>query len=433
LLKNIGAFQTDYRNANDFKSTSAAHTPGQPSERSKIESFKVMDVLAQAEFLEKQGKHIIHMEVGQPSTGAPSLVIETAIKSLREKKLGYTNALGISSLREAISKHYSDKYGCKVDSNRVVVTTGSSAAFIFTFLGCFDIGASVGLCSSGYPCYRNDLKAAGLEYVSIPVNKDYKVTSFELEQEIQRREVTKLPPLQGLILSSPSNPTGAMLTPQELFSLCETCKKHGITFISDEIYHGISYGKEEASAVQFSDSSIVINSFSKYYSMTGWRLGWMVVPHSMVDTMNRLSQNLCINAPTLSQIAACKAFSCSNELNKHVSMYAINRQCVLDTLSELGLLAGASPADGAFYVYCDLAHAGIFDTPTLCHQLLVEAGLALTPGVDFEDPESGLGNQRVRFSYSRSVEEVSEGMQRFKRWWIKKQKSVIAVKYSSVK
>ena len=207
--------------------------------------------------------------------------------------------------------------------------------------------------------------------ISIPVNKDFKVTALELSNEINRRKESGLPELKGLILSSPSNPTGAMLSPKELKDLCELCKEKNILFLSDEIYHGISYKtQKEASALQYSDSCIAINSFSKYYSMTGWRLGWIVVPDQLIDTMNRLTQNMYINAPTLSQIAACEAFSCEEELEENVRKYAINRKIVLDTLEEIGLKEHTSPPDGAFYIYINLAAFGVNNSPDLCKKYL---------------------------------------------------------------
>lgn len=262
------------------------------------------------------------------------------------------------------------------------------------------------------------MTATALEYVSVPVNTNYKVTAKELLIAISDRKVSGLPPLKGLIMSSPSNPTGAMLSPQELEELCVVCRENDILFMSDEIYHGISYGNQkEASAVQFSDSALVINSFSKYFSMTGWRLGWMVVPESLVDAMNRLSQNIYINAPTLSQLAAIEAFNCEEELNAHVAKYAVNRDVVMSTLAELGLDGNVAPADGAFYVYTDLSESGVTDAPGLCRRILEEAGVALTPGSDFEDPRSGLGLRRLRFSFCRETVEVQEAMRRFKCWW----------------
>ena len=393
-----------------------------PSARSAIESFKVMDVLARATELEREGRHICHMEVGQPSTGAPKAILEAAQRQLSNSILGYTNALGIDELRQKIATHvYKDKYGVEVSPSRIVITTGSSAGFCLIFLGCFDIGDHIALCSSGYPCYRNIMKATGLHSVNIAVNRDFKVTAVELLAEIVRRQTAEEAPLKALIMSSPSNPTGAMLTPDELRDLCQTCDAHNILFLSDEIYHGISYtDSAEASAVQCTDRAIVINSFSKYFSMTGWRLGWLVVPPSLVDVMNRLSQNMYINAPTLSQYAALSAFEpeVTTELNAHVVKYRTNRDIVLATLKDLQIDQNASPADGAFYVYVDLAREGVTDSGAVCRRLLEEAGVAITPGLDFEDPASGLGHQRLRFSYSRSTDEVQEGMRRFKQWWV---------------
>ena len=303
--------------------------------RGGIPSFKVMDVLGRALQLEAEGRNIMHMEVGQPSTKAPKKVLQAAEEALHGNLLGYTDSLGIPPLRESIASHYKHKYGVTVDSSRVIVTTGSSSAFMFAFLGLFDAADRVGLCGTGYPCYRNLMSATNLEYVSIPVNDDYKVTAKELQDAIDRGKELGEAPLKGLIMSSPGNPTGAMLTPEELKDLCETCEKNDITFISDEIYHGISYGKPEQTSLKYSDSSIVINSFSKYFSMTGWRLGWMVVPESTVDAMNRLSQNMAISAPTLSQLAAVSAFGdeARAELEEHVHKYQQNRQIVLDGLA----------------------------------------------------------------------------------------------------
>ena len=253
------------------------------------------------------------------------------------------------------------------------------------------------VCSSGYPCYRNVLSASGLDCVCISVNKQYKVTAIELQNEINRRKDLSLSPLKGLIMSSPSNPTGSMLSPDELRGVCETCDANNILFISDEIYHGITYGtQEQATSAQYSDTTIVVNSFSKYYSMTGWRLGWLVVPEPLIDVMNRLSQNMYINAPTLSQIAAIEAFHSEEELEEHVAKYTINRATVLNTLSDLGIDKHLAPCDGAFYAYVDLGEYGVTNSPEICRRILEEAGVAITPGNDFEDPSSGLGYQRMR-------------------------------------
>lgn len=379
-----------------------------------------MDVVQRCTELESEGRSICHMEVGQPSTKAPSPVLERAKSALENSLLGYTNAVGNADLREAIAKHYKDKYDVDVTADRIVVTTGSSAGFLLSFLGCFDVGDTVALCSSGYPCYRNILQATSLECVTININSEFKIAAKEVLEEINRREQQQMKKISGLILSSPSNPTGVMLSPQELGDLCKLCDANDIVFISDEIYHGITYGtQKEDTALRYSDSAIVINSFSKYFSMTGWRLGWMVVPPHLVDAMNRLSQNIYINAPSLSQIAAIAAFSDEStaELEGNLQRYKDNRQIVLDVLCDLGLSEGCAPSDGAFYIYLDLSRFGVTDAPALCRRLLEESSVALTPGEDFEDPTSGLGKVRVRFSYSRSTEEVTEGMQRFKKFW----------------
>jgi len=367
--------------------------------------------------MEEAGENVIHLEVGQPSTGAPRKVIEAAKNALDADRLGYTNAMGISQLRKRICQHYQSKYNVTISEERVVVTTGSSAGFLFAFLGCFDAGEIIGLCSSGYPCYRNDMMACGLQCASIQVNSDYKVTRKELEVEVKRRRELGLPPLSGFICSSPSNPTGVMLTPDELREICEFCEAERITFLSDEIYHGITYdGRKAETAAVYSKSAIVINSFSKYYSMTGWRLGWMVVPEGdLVDTMNRLSQNLFINAPTLSQIAAVQSFECEEELEHHVAKYRANRDVVVECLSALEI-EHASP-EGAFYVYCDASSYGVTDSLSLCQRILREAKVAITSGVDFEDPLSDLGGKRFRISYSRSTDEVREGCKRLEKWW----------------
>ncbi len=382
-----------------------------------------MEILGQAIDLEKAGHKVCHLEVGQPQSGAPKKVLKSAEHHLRTNRLGYTNSQGIEPLRKRIAQHYAERYtkdqgvACvplQVDPDNVVVTTGSSGAFLITFLAAFDSGDVVCIASAGYPCYRNILTALGCEVVSVPVNDEFKVTAAELDTVVKKLAAKKKK-VKGLILSSPSNPTGAMLTPAELKGLCEYCDDARITFISDEIYHHISYGKKEASALSYSDKAIVINSFSKYYSMTGWRLGWMVAPPSFVPALNRLSQNFYLNAPTLSQYAAVDAFDCREELDKHVAKYAVNRAVLLEGLKELGLHK-VSPADGAFYVYADVGE-DLEDAVVFARDLLEQAHVAVTPGIDFEDPATGLGHQRLRFSYCGATEEITEAMKRLKEFW----------------
>mmetsp|Transcript_41156 Transcript_41156/g.109857 ORF Transcript_41156/g.109857 Transcript_41156/m.109857 type:complete len:444 (-) Transcript_41156:63-1394(-) len=409
---------------------------GRVSRRSNIRSFVVMDVLANAQRLEAEGKSIMHMEVGQPGSGAPVAVRESAKTNLGDAPevpaLGYTNAVGIPKLQRCIADYYDRKYGVKdLDPERIFVTTGSSAGFLLTFVACFDVGDVVAVASSGYPCYRNILESLGCEVLHIPVNSDYKVTAAELAKAVEEQaRANPSKPIKGLIISSPGNPTGAMLSDGELSDLASTCREHGIQYLSDEIYHGITYGPKETTALECDpDNTIVINSFSKYFSMTGWRLGWLVVPHGLVDRVNRLQQNMFISAPTLSQIAGVAAFSdeADEELQSHLHRYKKNRDTVLAVLGELELtkdVGSVAPADGAFYVYVDLEKWGVGSKPTskltateLCNRLIEEAGVACTPGVDFEDPGNGKGEQRLRFSYSRSEAEVQEAMRRFKAWW----------------
>mmetsp|Transcript_14315 Transcript_14315/g.21833 ORF Transcript_14315/g.21833 Transcript_14315/m.21833 type:complete len:471 (-) Transcript_14315:170-1582(-) len=403
-----------------------------PSDRSsKVESFKVMDVLRRANELQSMGKEILHCEVGQPETGAPATVAQAAVDALQEPKvMGYTDAFGLLSLREKISQHYVDKYGIEIPTSRIVVTTGSSGGFLLAFTAGFDVGDTVAIASSGYPCYRNILSALGVHLATVPVNDDFKLTADELRVEIKRREAAGEARLNGLILSSPSNPTGAMLSPDELKELCELCEKEGIQFLSDEIYHGISYGKQEATALSYSDQAMILNSFSKYYSMSGWRLGWMVLPENMVDAVNSLQQNMFINAPTISQTAALKCWDPETieELEKHVEKYRTSRELILAELNRPGEDSTSkhfdgihmAPADGGFYVYIDLGDDNVapgLGSVALCEAMLEEEGVAFTPGVDFEDPSGNLGDRRFRISYAGGVETSRRAMESFRRFW----------------
>jgi len=400
-----------------------------------VESFKVMDVLRRANQLESEGRTVYHCEVGQPETGAPSLVVRAATSALGgppdESRMGYTDAFGLVPLREKISGHYRTKYPSvraeKVGAERIVVTTGSSGGFLLAFTACFDAGDVVAIASSGYPCYRNILQALGCELANVPVSGEFKLTAAELREEIRRRRVGGMEKLKGLILSSPSNPTGAMLSPEELRELCELCDEEGIRFLSDEIYHGISYGKEEATALSFSSTAIVINSFSKYYSMSGWRLGWMVLPPDLVEPVNVLQQNMFINAPTISQTAAMRCWEeeTIDELEGHVAKYRASREIVL---RELGTIVddipvrNVAPADGGFYVYVDLGEENVcaqegLGSTEMCRRLLETEGVAFTPGTDFEDPANNLGDRRFRISYAGGTATVKKAMEKFLLFW----------------
>ena len=394
-----------------------------------------MDVLQRANQLETAGHPVLHCEIGQPKTGAPVVVAQAAVQALtHHSTMGYTDAFGLLPLREKIAQHYQSYYlhwgsggesPCPPTAERIVVTTGSSGAFLLAFTACFDAGDVVAIASSGYPCYRNILSALGCEQVNISINDEFKLTAKELEQEITNRSQANQQPIKGLILSSPSNPTGAMLTPKELEDLCGLCDKHNIQFISDEIYHGISYGKEEATALRFSpDRALVINSFSKYYSMSGWRLGWMVVPPHLQDGINRLQQNMFINAPTISQTAAlsCWEKDTIKELEGHVQMYSMGRELILkelDTIKEIPN-KNIAPADGGFYVYVDLGDENVakdHGSVAMCQTFLEECHVAFTPGTDFEDPATTLGDRRFRISYAGGVDTAKEAMERFHKFW----------------
>jgi len=415
------------------------------SSRSQIASFKVLDILRRANALEREGRDILHLEVGQPESGAPALVAKAAADALTgppRKVMGYTEACGLPALRQKITAHYGNKYGLKgeegtIDIKNIVITTGSSGAFLLAFTACFDVGDVVAVASSGYPCYRNILKSMGCEIATVPINEDFKLTAKELLSEVRRRETEGLKPIKGLILSSPSNPTGVMLDKAEVEAMCIACDDNNIQFISDEIYHGITYGtKVEATARSFSKNAIVINSFSKYYSMSGWRLGWMVVPDRLIDPINRLQQNMFINAPTISQTAAimCWEEDTIRELESHVAKYSKNRERVLQELENIPEIEekNIAPADGGLYVYVDLGKDNVapdLGSVAMCSALLEEEGVAFTPGIDFEDPKSELGDRRFRISYAGSIDNVSDAMKRFRTFWIRWHANVKSKQY----
>jgi len=373
--------------------------------RGTIPPFIVMDVMSAAAERERQGGDVLHLEVGQPSTGAPSKVLEAAHRALDSDVLGYTVALGVPALRQRIADHYHSVYGVTVPVGRIVVTTGSSGGFLLSFLSAFDVGDRVALAAPGYPAYRNILTAIGVTPVELQTEAAHR---FQPTPELLDSLET---PIDGLIVASPSNPTGTMLPPTELQALARHCQEHGIRLISDEIYHGITYGMTAATALQSSDSAVVINSFSKYYSMTGWRLGWMVVPEDLVRAIECLAQNLFISPPTLSQHAGVAAFDCTDELNANVARYAANRELLLEALPRAGL-DRLAPADGAFYIYADVSHL-TDDSEAFCRRMLAETGVAATPGVDF-DPARGHGT--VRFSFSGATEDMAAAADRLRDW-----------------
>ncbi len=393
-----------------------------PSARSNIRSFKVMDVVAAANAAEDEGRWIARLEIGQPQSAAPRAAIELAQQQLGADRCGYTAARGEVPLREEIAKMYQRDYeNSTVNADRIHLTPGSSGAFMLAFMSSFDAGDAVALPSSSYPCYRNILQALDCELVALPIDSTtYNVTAADLEKAQGERAAAGLKPIKGLVLSSPANPTGAMLTPEELKDICAHCEKTGVQFISDELYHGITYSgaPRAASASEFSDEAIVINGFSKYYSMTGWRLGWLVAPKRLDEAINKLNQNLNISAPTISQRAGVAALTeaATAELKQHVARYEANRQVVIDGLQDMGV-TDIAPSQGAFYIYVNLEGHGITDSLAMSQSLLSEVGVALTPGIDFEDPASGLGEKRVRISYPGATDDVRKGMRLLKQWW----------------
>ncbi len=364
-----------------------------------------MDVLAEANRLKRLGTPVISMAVGQPSDPAPTLVREAAARGLAEGRIGYTDSLGLASLREAISRHYRDHYGLDVPAGRIAVTTGSSAAFNLAFLAMFDVGDRVAIAAPGYPAYRNIMAAMGIEVVEIELGGE----AFLHADHLQAAHREK--PLKGVLFASPANPTGSLIPEADLKDLLETARDLGVAVISDEIYHRLSYGGPDVTALKFSDDVTVINSFSKYYCMTGWRIGWMVLPEALVRAVERVQQSLYISAPELSQIAAIAAFDATADLEIVKARYAENRNLLMKRLPELGFRL-AAPMDGAFYAYCDVSRL-TNDSMAFARRMLAEAHVAATPGRDF-DPLAG--HRTMRFSYAGSPSEMSEATSRIERW-----------------
>src|SRR5580693_4365833 len=377
------------------------------SRRGLVPPFIAMDVMRAANQREAAGERVIHLEVGQPGTSAPQAVRDAARRALDDNKIGYTDAEGIPQLREVIAADYRERYGVVVDPAEIVVTTGSSAAFQLGFLAAFEPGDRVALAAPGYPAYRNILSALGLETVLIEVGEN---AHYQPNPEL----LADTPDLAGLIVASPANPTGTMIAPAELARLADYCRERGIRLVSDEIYHGIVYDGAAQTARAFGREAIIVNSFSKYYSMTGWRLGWMLVPPDLARSVECLAQNFYISPPALSQLAAVPAFECRAELDGHVARYRANRDLLIRTLSAAGLTRFA-PAEGAFYLYVDISSL-TRDSESFCRRLLAETGVAVTPGLDF-DPIHGGG--WVRFSFAGSTEDVAQAGRRLMEWLAK--------------
>lgn len=375
------------------------------SRRGDVEPFHAMDVLAGANRLIAQGIDVISMAVGQPSDPAPLTVRRAASEALERGRIGYTDALGLMSLREAIARHYAENYKVEVSPDRIAVTTGSSAAFNLAFLAMFDAGDRVAIAAPGYPAYRNIMAALGIEVVEIELDGAPYLDAAHL------RAAHADKPLKGVLFASPANPTGSVISEPDLAELTAVARELGITVISDEIYHRLTYGAPDTTALAYGDDVTVVNSFSKYYCMTGWRIGWMVLPQELVRPVERIAQSLYISAPELSQVAAIEAFSATGELEAVKARYAQNRDLLMQRLPELGFPL-AAPMDGAFYAYCDVRrHTN--DSMEFARRMLAEARVAATPGRDFDTRQ---GHRYMRFSYAGSNRDMVEALARLERW-----------------
>jgi len=374
------------------------------SSRGQVDPFIVMDVMEAARRAEAAGQRIIHMEVGQPGTPAPALARAALARAMDRDSLGYTVALGLPDLRAGIAGLCRRWYGVDIDPARVIVTAGSSGAFLLAFSALFDAGERVGVTEPGYPSYRQILRAMSLVPVGIP--------TLAADRHQPRPEaIAAAHPLAGLILASPGNPTGTMLPRETLAAHAAAAQAAGTALISDEIYHGLHYDTPAVSALEVTDEVVVINSFSKYFSMTGWRIGWMVVPDAMVRTVERLAQNLFICPPHASQVAALAALEATEELETNRAVYAKNRALLLEGLPKAGF-DRIAPPDGAFYIYADIAHL-TQDSRAFAAEMLEGCGVAATPGLDF-DPLRG--HTTLRFSYARATADIEEGLDRLTRW-----------------
>ena len=378
-----------------------------PSARSDVPAFMVMDVMAAAARIEAAGGRVIHMEVGQPAAPAPATAIAAARAALVSGRVGYTETLGIPTLRARVARHYQEAYDIAIDPARVIVTTGSSAGFILAFLALFEPGDRVAIALPGYPPYRHILTALGCEPVAIETTRATRwAVTPEMLLTAHRRA-----PLKGVLIASPANPTGTMMTGEALRDLVAAADDAGIRFISDEIYHGLDYAFAPETAARLSDDAVIINSFSKYFCMTGWRIGWMVAPEPLVRPIDRLQGNLAISVPTLSQVAAEAAFDGRAEMEAVKHGYELNRRILLEGLPKAGF-ENILPVDGAFYLYADVARF-CDDSFAFAQRMLEETHVAATPGVDF-DPRQG--RHFIRFCYAGAAAEMREAVERIGAW-----------------
>lgn len=377
--------------------------------RAGIPPFYVMDVWLAAAERQRTHGDLVNLSAGQPGAGAPAPVRAAAAAALEANRLGYTVALGIPELRAAIAQSYTDNYGLAVDLDDVVLTTGSSGGFLLAFLSCFDVGDRVAIASPGYPCYRNILAALGCEVVEIECGPD---TRF---QPTAAMLADLDPPVRGVIVASPANPTGTIIDADELAAIARWCDAEGVRLISDEVYHGLVYPGAPATACAWETSrnAVVVNSFSKYFAMTGWRLGWMLVPAELRRAVDRLTGNFTICPPVLPQYAAVAAFTPESiaEAEGHLEHYAANRDTLIAGLRQIGLCRLA-PADGAFYVYADVSDFTA-DSLRFCETLLTDTGLAIAPGIDFDTLRGG---SFVRLSFAGPAGDIDEALRRLGPW-----------------
>ena len=368
-----------------------------------LRPFYAMEILAMAKAKEAQGVEISHLEVGEPGAQVAPKVREAVVNTVLNDRQGYTHAKGNASLREKLVTYYRAQHGVIVDPDNILVTNGSSAGFTLAFLSAFEKGARIAVTRPGYPAYLNILSSLGFEPAEIAISAE---NGWKLTAE-QIRETHKRAPLDGLLLASPANPTGAMVTTDELKEIVSVCRDLGIRFISDEIYHGLSHGDKEATALQFGDDSIVINSFSKYYCMTGWRIGWMVLPKSLVRRTEIMAQNMFISAPSMSQVAAEAALDCREYYDEQKRKYVQNGALLTKALNEMGF-RDARQSDGAFYAYVNIADFSN-DSIEFCQKLLERGDVAATPGVDFDRQE---GHKFVRFSYAGARADIENAIEK---------------------
>jgi aspartate/methionine/tyrosine aminotransferase len=385
-----------------------ASVPLNLAARGQVEAFRAMDVSREASAMEVLGRRILHLEVGQPGTRAPLLARDAVARALENDVMGYSNALGRDALRLRLARHYRDVYGLDLAPERFVITMGSSAGFILAFTALFNAGQGVAMATPTYPAYRNTLKALNLDVVTLRASA---ADNYQPTPGLIAEAKARAPNLAGVLIASPNNPTGSMIEKAQFASVIDACKAQGLWLISDEIYHGLTYGARAVSALELDDRAIVVNSFSKYFSMTGWRIGWMVVPEDLVRVFERLGQNLFISAPAISQVAALAALDAGVECEENRQLYGRNRAVLLDALGRSSFGPTAS-ADGAFYLYVDTSPLSN-DSEDLCRRLLHDAGLAATPGTDFDAER---GRAAIRLSYAGPEADILEAAKILEAW-----------------